>query len=67
MRLDKATYFAELKNCMITAKNVPCMKRAQCGEDLYSSGIIKQLEDLLDNAEKLARELMIVDFPHKAA
>lgn len=31
-------HVAELDNCIVVIKNVPCMKCGQCGETVYSGG-----------------------------
>ncbi len=62
-----STYFAEMKNCMIIIKNVPCIKCKQCGEVLYSFEVAQQLEKIMDSAEMLAGELTIIDYSSKVA
>ncbi len=61
------TYFAELKNCMIIVKNVPCKKCSQCGEVLYSMEVAEQLEKIMKSTEALASELTIVDYRNNVA
>lgn len=62
-----STYFAELKNCIVIVKNVPCKKCNQCGEVLYSMEVAEQLEKIMSSAEALASELTIVDYRNNVA
>jgi len=61
------TYFSELKDCMIIIKNVPCMKCSQCGEVMYSGSVAEKLDELMDKAESIASELLIVNYRDKIA
>lgn len=62
MQSSTTTYFAELKNCMIIVKNVPCSKCEQCGEILFASSVAEKLDELMDKAESLASELTIMEY-----
>ena len=61
------TYLSELKDCMIIIKNVPCMKCSQCGEVMYSGSVAEKLDELMDKAESIASELLIVNYRDKIA
>ena len=65
MEASDTTYFADLKNCMIIIKNVPCYKCEQCGEVLFSSSVAEKLDVLMDKAENLASELTIMEYDHR--
>lgn len=61
------SYFAELNNCMIIIKNVPCYRCNQCGEIVYPASIAERLDDFMDMAESFAGELLIIDYSDKVA
>lgn len=62
MEASTTTYFADLKNCIIIIKNVPCYKCEQCGEILFSASVAEKLDVLMDKAEALASELTIMEY-----
>ncbi|MGN0193783.1 MAG: type II toxin-antitoxin system MqsA family antitoxin [Pseudoramibacter sp.] len=62
MSPSTTTYFADLKNCMIIIKNVPCMKCEQCGDVLYSASVTERLYELMEKAESLASELTVIEY-----
>lgn len=62
MEPSTTTYFADLKNCIVIIKNVPCYKCEQCGEVLYSASVAEKLDELMDKAEVLANELTIMEY-----
>lgn len=55
-------YVEKLKNGILIIKNVPCKKCSQCGEELFSMTIIKEIENLSKQAEKIISEVMIIDY-----
>ena len=56
------TYFADLKNCIVIIKNVPCQRCEQCGEILYAASVAEKLDTLMDRAEALASELTVLEY-----
>jgi YgiT-type zinc finger domain-containing protein len=66
MKTSTTTYFANLKNCIIIIKNVPCYKCDQCGEEYFSSSVAEKLDILVDKAEALASELTIMEYDKTA-
>ena len=66
MEASITTYFANLKNCIIIIKNVPCYKCDQCGEEYFSSLVAEKLDILVDKAEALASELTIMEYDKTA-
>jgi YgiT-type zinc finger domain-containing protein len=40
------THVADLGNCIIIIRNVPCLKCTQCGETAYIGAVVKQIENL---------------------
>lgn len=61
-----ATYFADLENCMIIVKNVPCQRCDQCGEVFYPASVVEHLYALMDKAEALAGELTVLEYDRPA-
>ena len=60
-------FFSQLKNCILIVKNVPCSKCRQCGEEYFDGDTIDRLEDLMQTAENLASELLIIEYNTTAA
>ncbi|MDD2415050.1 MAG: type II toxin-antitoxin system MqsA family antitoxin [Eubacteriaceae bacterium] len=56
------TYFADLKNCMVIIKKVPCQRCDQCGEILFSASVAEKLDSLMDKAESIASELTVMEY-----
>lgn len=59
-------YVEKLENGILIVKNVPCKKCSQCGEEFFSMAIMKEIEKLSKQAEKIISEVMIIDY-NKAA
>lgn len=66
MNASTTTYFADLKNCIVIIKHVPCFECEQCGEILFSSSVAEKLDGLMDKAESLASELTIIEYSKAA-
>jgi len=62
----KESYFARLKDCYVIIENVPCYKCDQCGETVYSASVMEKIEDILENLEKIASKIFIVDYSSAA-
>ena len=59
-------YVDKMGNGILIIKNVPCKKCNQCGEELFSMAIMKEMEKLEKRAENIISEIMIIDY-NKAA
>ncbi len=55
-------YTAELKNCIVVIKNVPCSKCEQCGETVINGETALKIEKILKIFTEIATEVAIVDF-----
>ena len=53
-------YVEKLENGILIAKNVPCKKCSQCGEEFFSMAIMKEIERLSKQAGKIISEVMII-------
>lgn len=56
------THFAELKNCIVIIKNVPCYKCTQCGETAYTADVAERLEQIISTLEKNLTEIAVVNY-----
>ena len=59
---DTTTHFAQLKNCIVIIKNVPCYKCRQCGETAYTADVAERIEQIIDELEKVMTEVAIVSY-----
>lgn len=66
MSPSTATYFTDLKNCMVIIKNVPCMRCEQCGDVLYSASVTERLYELMEKSESLVSELTVMEYDKTA-
>ena len=66
MRADTETYFARVKGGYVIIENVPCYKCNQCGEVVYSASVMERIDDLLEQAEKVASKICILDYASAA-
>lgn len=67
LEVSTTTHVAELENCIVIIKNVPCMKCEQCGEVVYSGAVAKRLDEILDSFEKAMTEIAIVNYTGSVA
>ena len=62
MAESTTTQFAELDNCCVIIKNVPCMKCYQCGEVVYTAAFAQRIEQIIDSLEKALTEIAVVNY-----
>ncbi|MGN0610297.1 MAG: type II toxin-antitoxin system MqsA family antitoxin [Ruminiclostridium sp.] len=62
MGKSTTTHFAELKNCIVIIKNVPCYKCSQCGETAYTADVAERLEEIISTLEKNMTEIAVVNY-----
>lgn len=67
MTESTTTHVAELKNCIVIIKNVPCIKCEQCGETAYSGAVARRIDEILDTFEKAMTEIAVVNYSGSAA
>ena len=60
------THVVDYKNHLIIVRNVPCMECEQCGETYFSMEIARRLEQIVNEAKKLAQEISIIDYRQAA-
>ena len=56
------SHFADVGNCMIIIKSVPCSKCTQCGEVSYSGTVAVRLEQIVAELEKSLTEIAVVNY-----
>lgn len=61
------THFAEVENCFIIIKNVPCLKCEQCGEVSYTGTVAKHLEEIINSLKGFLTEIAVVNYNDKVA
>ena len=66
MVASTTTYFAQLNQCYVIIENVPCMRCNQCGEEFLQISVAEKIDDILDDVEKIASKIFILDY-EKAA
>lgn len=52
------THFTELGNCIVSIKNVPCLKCRQCGEIVLTGTVVDKIDAILEKNVKNT----IIDF-----
>lgn len=62
MEESKTTYFARLENCYVIIENVPCLKCAQCGDEVFRSSVAEKIDEILDDLEKIVSKISIIDY-----
>lgn len=60
------THVVDYKNHLIIVRNVPCMECDQCGDVYFSMEIARRLEEIVNEAKKLAQEISIIDYRQAA-
>ena len=53
---------AELENCIVIIKHVPCLKCSQCGEVVYTGTTLQKIEQILEKCKAAMTEVAIVEY-----
>ena len=53
---DFTTHVAELENCIVIIKHVPCLKCSQCGEVVYTGTTLQKIEQILEKCKAAMTE-----------
>ncbi|WP_343250166.1 type II toxin-antitoxin system MqsA family antitoxin [Diplocloster hominis] len=56
------TDVTDLGNCLVIVRNVPCYKCTECNEVIYTADVVKQLENIVEQAKKVMQEISIIDY-----
>lgn len=62
MEESKTTYFVRLENCYVIMENVPCLKCAQCSDEIFRSSVAEKNDQILDDLEKIVSKIFIIDY-----
>ena len=62
-------YVEKQGNLIVVIKNVPCLKCEQCGEEYFSTEVVKVIEKILDTIQMIASELTVtvIDYRQNSA
>jgi YgiT-type zinc finger domain-containing protein len=61
------TYTVNVDGSIIIIKNVPCEECLQCGEQYYSTEVVKRLEDIVARVRNSLSEIVVVDYNKQVA
>ena len=67
LKESHTTYTANINDCIIIIKNVPCMECQQCGEKYFNDGVMIQLENIINQVKNALIEITIVDYNKQVA
>ena len=56
------TDVTDLGSCLVIVRNVPCYKCSECNEVIYTADVVKQLENIIEQAKKVMQEISIIDY-----
>lgn len=56
------TDVTDLGSCLVIVRNVPCYKCTECNEVIYTADVVKQLENIVEQAKKAMQEISIIDY-----
>lgn len=62
MQESKTSYFAKLESCYVIIENVPCLKCAQCGDEVFRGSVVEKIDDILDKLENIVSKISIIDY-----
>ena len=67
LKPSTTTYTVNINDNIIMIKNVPCEECQQCGEQYFSTEVIKRLEKLVNQVKNTLSEVTIVDYNKQVA
>ena len=67
MKESNTTHVADMGNCIIIIKNVPCFECEQCGEVSYSGVVAKKLEEVIKSMSNAITEIAVIQYPDMVA
>ena len=62
MEKGTTTSVADLGNCLVIVRNVPCYKCTECDEIFYTGDVVERLERIIGIAEKVMQDISIIDY-----
>lgn len=67
LKESRTTYTANINDCIIIVKNVPCLECQQCGEKYFNDDVMIQLENIINQVKNTLIEITIVDYNKQVA
>lgn len=62
MKEDITTFMADLGKCIVIIRNVPCLKCPQCGEELFTDEVAKNIEKIVNKLKENVTEIAVTDY-----
>lgn len=62
MEAATTTFMSDLGTCIVIIKNVPCLKCSQCGEEVFSDDVAKNLEKIINKLKLSITEIAVTDY-----
>lgn len=62
MKEDITTFMADLGKCIVIIRNVPCLKCSQCGEELFTDEVAKNIEKIVSKLKESVTEIAVTDY-----
>jgi YgiT-type zinc finger domain-containing protein len=66
MEPGTTAYMADIDDCYIIIKNVPCTKCSQCGEEFINGVTLQNIERIIEKLKSALTEIAIVDYLNAA-
>ena len=60
------THMIELPNCILIVKSVPCLICTRCGEVVFTSDVIEELDNIAAKLGDIMTEIAIVQYKKSA-
>ena len=67
MRASTTTHVADIGDCLIIVRNVPCLECETCGETAFTHTVAQHLERIVRTCRELATEIMVVNYTENVA
>lgn len=56
------TDVTDLGNCLVIVRNIPCYKCTECNETIYTSDVVRWLEEIVEQAQNMMQEIAVIDY-----
>ena len=62
MQESTTTFVAELDNCCVIVRHVPCLKCEECGEIDYTGAVAVNLEKIVKMVQNALAEVTVINY-----
>lgn len=62
MQESTTTFVAELDNCCVVVRHVPCLICEECGEEVYTGVVAGNLEKICRAVREAVAEVMVISY-----